>query len=98
MTPNKLSPEVKYEGSPGVDTKRVKQKFLQGDVEAVRYQDPNEPKATFYQMTMKGLQVRNGQHAAILDRGRTSFVGQTIPDPTLMSVTAKRFDSLERDR
>ena len=75
LTPNRLNPAVRYEGSPLVDTMQAKQRFLQGDVDVVRYQDKNEPKTTFYQMTMKGLQVRNGQQATILDRGRISFVG-----------------------
>ena len=48
------------------------------------YCDPNEPKSTSYTSTMKGLQVGGDVRAKILDDCRTSFVGQIIPDPTLM--------------
>ena len=66
---------MKYEGSPMIDTKAARQFFLKGDVEAVRYQDPNEPKTTSYSTSIKGLQLRTGQQAVILDHGRTSYVG-----------------------
>ena len=36
--------------------------------------------------------------ATILDTQRTSFVGQTMPDPTMMAHTVNRFKSLEKDR
>ena len=42
--------------------------------------------------------MRNGHHAEILDHGRTSFIGQAVPDPAIMEVTRKRFASLEKDR
>ena len=52
-------------------------------MEVVRYQG-GEPKTTSYQLTHKGLQVRSGQQAVILDKGRTSFVGPPSPDLRVM--------------
>lgn len=68
-----------------VNTSNVKQQFLAGDKEAVLYQDPNEPKHTSYASNMKGLQVYGDSQAKILDHNMTSFVGQMIPDPNMMS-------------
>ena len=68
-----------------VDTMAFKQMFLAGDKEAVMYQDPNEPKATSYAVSHKGIQVRGDFKASILDDGRTSYVGQMITDPFAMS-------------
>lgn len=47
---------------------------------------------------MKGLQVRGDLMASILDDGRTSLVGQTIPDPATMATTRNRYNALETDR
>ena len=66
-----------------VDTVAFKQKFLKGDQNLVRYYQ-EMPKVTQYQTSHRGLQATTDQLGKILDHGRTSFVGQTVPDPTLM--------------
>ena len=75
MTPDRLRLYTETEGAPMVDTRTFKQRFLAGDKEAVMYCDPNEPKTTSYTSTMRGLQVREDERAAILNDCRISFVG-----------------------
>jgi len=57
-----------------IDPKAFKLQFLAGDKDAVMYTDPNEPKASFYQTTLKGLQVPEHIRVSILDNQRTSYV------------------------
>ena len=85
FTPDKLGYNRTIDGPADVDTRAIKMKFLGGDKEAVLYCDPNEPKTTSYSTTHKGLNVLSQQEATILDYNRTSYVGQIIPDPNMMS-------------
>jgi len=51
-----------------INTKTFKQEFLAGDKDAVMYTNPNEPKVSFYQSGLKGLQVEGDARATILDK------------------------------
>ena len=113
-TNDSLDPNRTVLGGRFVDTMRSKQLFLSGDKEAVMYQDKNRPNHSSYQVSIKGIQVSNDRQATILDNQWTSFVGQIIPDPTLMGkshfqllliydffltdTTNNRFNSIEKDR
>lgn len=76
---------VRYDGPPMIDTKNFKQAFLKGDKDAVYYCDPNNPQGSTYAGRFKGMQLTD--IAKILDDGRTSFAGPTIPDPATMTMT-----------
>jgi len=46
---------------------------------------------------MIGIQI-DKDHATILDHGRTSCAGNTIPDPAIMRASNRKFDQFEKDR
>jgi hypothetical protein len=69
---------------------------LKGDKDAVYYCDPNNPQGSTYAQRFKGMQLTD--FAKILDDGRTSFAGPTIPDPATMTMTSLKFREIENDR
>ena len=69
-----------------IDTHGFKQAFLKGQKDALYYCDPNDPKTSTYQLHLKGIQIGDEKtHARILDNGRISCAGNTMPDPAMMS-------------
>ena len=96
MTPNKYC-TIRYEGPPMINTSDFKQQFLKGEKNALYYCDPNAPKSSSYQAAMVGIQIEK-DHATILDHGRTSCAGNTIPDPAIMRASNRKFDQFEKDR
>lgn len=95
----RLDPNNIYLGPPMIDTKTFKQQFLAGDKDAVMYTNPKEPKTSSYQTSIKGMQVDGDFRATILDRQWQSFAGaQTFPDPSRMTQTMTKFNSIENDR
>ena len=82
-----------------IDTKQFKQTFLKGQKEALYYDDPKLPKNSTYQQHLKGLQIENEDFIAkILDNGRVSCAGNTMPDPAMMTSTNMKFETFEQDR
>ena len=82
-TPAILNPS-RYEGPPMIDCKAFKQEFLAGDKDVVLYCDKNAAKVSSYAANLKGRQPVGDYLASILDFNRTSFVGNTIPDPATL--------------
>ena len=80
-----------------IDTAKFKQAFLKGEKDALYYCDPNDPKVSTYQNTLKGIQIEK-DHAFILDNGRISCAGNTMPDPAMMTASNMKFDVFEQDR
>ena len=64
----RLDPNNIYQGPTMIETKSFKQQFLAGDKRAVMYTNPNEPKTSSYQTTLRGIQVDGDVRATILDR------------------------------
>lgn len=94
----RLDPNNLYQGPTMIDTKSFKLDFLSGDKNAVMYNNPNEAKTTQYATTWKGIQVAGDYKASILDNQWQSFVQQTVPDPSRMTQTQLKFNSIEKDR
>ena len=46
---------------------------------------------------MMGLQIESN-HAVILDNGRVSCAGNTMPDPAVMTANGRKFEQFEKDR
>ena len=80
---------IRYDGPPMMDASAYKQQFLAGDKEAIFYCDPNNPQGSTYANRFKG--VPSDDKAQILNDGRTTFAGATIPDPATMSMTRQRW-------
>lgn len=98
MTPNKHA-TIRYEGPPMIDTKQFKQSFLKGEKDALYYCDPNAPKTSTYQLHLKGNQIEGeNTFARIVDNGRISCAGNTMPDPAMMTATNLKFNTFEQDR
>lgn len=67
-----------------IEPKHFKQEFLKGDKGAVYYCESFEPNFTSYMGNFKGSQVAEDNKARIIDNGRVTCAGNTMPDPQTM--------------